>query len=405
MPEIFALSPVVQHYQWGGYRYIPALLGIENQEHLPYAELWMGAHPRGAARIRYRDRAVSLPDWLAEAPLERLGPAAVDAFGPHLPFLFKVLDVRQMLSIQAHPDKRQAEAGFRRENEEGIPLDAPHRNFKDPNHKPEVMAALSDFWLLHGFRPPDDIRRTLEPIPELRPLLSLFAGDDLRALYAHLMRLPQSQVDEILHPLRARLYAHAPADRSHPDFWAARAFRQFDSAEGHSDRGIFSIYLFNLVHLQPGQGIYQAAGIPHAYLEGVNVELMANSDNVFRGGLTAKHIDIDQLMSHLLFTPVVPEVIAGARTSDLEYRYPTPAPDFELSHIDLTAGAPYTHGPARGPEILINLEGEIRVNGRESLGRGTCLFVPHGARYQLSAPQRARLFKAALPGNRIYPEH
>ena len=176
-----------------------------------------------------------------------------------------------MLSIQAHPDREQARAGFQREDEQGIPLDAPHRNFKDTNHKPEVMVALTDFWLLHGFRSIAAIRQMLEATPEFALLRPLLPENDIQSFYAYLMNLPQVEVDRLLHPLRHRLHSNPPHDKSSPDFWADRAFRTFDTPEGHSDRGIFSIYLFNLVYIPPGQGIYQAAGIPHAYLEGTGI--------------------------------------------------------------------------------------------------------------------------------------
>ncbi|HRF38817.1 MAG TPA: class I mannose-6-phosphate isomerase, partial [Saprospiraceae bacterium] len=256
-----------------------------------------------------------------------------------------ILDVRKMLSIQAHPTIEKAREGFRRENEQGIPFTAAHRVYKDPNHKPEVMAALSDFWLLHGFKSPQDIESELARVPELRPLLEHFSHRDTAALYRHLMLMPQSEVDALLLPLRERLeplFVAGELPKSSPDYWAALAFRDFELPGGHCDRGIFSIYLLHLAHIPQGQGIFQAAGVPHAYLEGQNVELMANSDNVFRGGLTPKYIAVEELLDNLVFEPTPPRLIEGSSLNEVETVYPTPAPDFELSRLELPAGTDYS---------------------------------------------------------------
>ncbi len=398
MSRPLPLIPAVQHYAWGGYDFIPQLLGIANPDHKPYAELWMGAHPRGVARLRLDGAQPAVPEWLAEDPAGRLGQDVVRQFGPQLPFLFKVLDVRRMLSIQAHPNKAQAEAGFARENAAGVPVDAPHRNFKDDNHKPEVMVALTDFWLLHGFRPGSEIKRMLTEVREFRALTPHFDGSDIKKLYAFVMSLPQPEVDRLLHPLRERLTAEAPRDKDQPDYWALEAFRDYDSAEGHSDRGIFSIYLLNLVRLAPGEGIFQAAGVPHAYLEGVNMELMANSDNVFRGGLTPKHMDPEALMHHLVFESVDPQILTGERLSSAEVTYPTPAPDFVLSRVDIRSKESYRCGPSRGPEVLIVTEGEVLIDEQLKMPRGDAFFVPHGVAYTITGQESEnQLFRAAVP--------
>ena len=165
--------------------------------------------------------------------------------------------------------------------------------------------ALTEFWMLHGFRPLEQIADTLEHTPELGSLMAGFrqrlaaAGHDhqarrglLRELYSNVMTMPQEQVDSLLNGLLSRLQAKPVTDKDSADYWALRAAENFPLPGGHRDRGIFSVYLLNLVHLQPGQGTFQPAGVLHAYLEGVNVELMANSDNVLRGGLTTKHVDV-----------------------------------------------------------------------------------------------------------------
>ena len=390
--NLLPLSGALQDYAWGGYYYIPELLGVPAKSGQAVAELWMGTHHRGKAAVLTAEGEQLLDSWLAEHP-EALGEEVREKFGDQLPFLFKVLDVREMLSIQTHPTKAQAEAGYAREDAAGVPLNAPYRNFKDKNHKPEVMVALTAFWLLHGFRPLSEVERLLEEVPQLAPLQSAFAGRDLEKLYQYVMQMPQPQVDRILRPLHQALKNKPPQQKNTPAYWALRALSK--SEHGSYDRGVFSVYLFNLVHLQAGQGIFQAAGIPHAYLEGVNVELMANSDNVFRGGLTPKHIDVEQLMQHIVLDPVCPKVLEGEKAGEYEKAYPTPTADFQLNAIELPASKVYTHRPL-SVEILLLLQGRIRV-GEQMYERGSALLAPAGQSYRFSAEQPSLLFKAFVP--------
>ncbi len=303
----------IQHYAWGGHEFIPGLLGIENNGNLPCAELWMGAHPRGTAHVEIDGTRMPLDRLIAADPWLTLGHGVALRFAGRLPYLFKVLDVRDMASIQAHPTRTQAEEGFARENSAGIPIDAPNRTYRDENHKPEVHVVLTDFWMLHGFRPLEEIFEVLGSEKELAPTLSGFSetlgarGRDpdarqalLRELYGRVMTLPQFEVDGMLDSLVSRLEAEEAAGqlgKDNPGFWALRAARTFPLPDGHRDRGILSLYLLNLVHLRPGQGTYQPAGTLHAYLEGADVELMASSDNVLRGGLTPKHVDVPELLA------------------------------------------------------------------------------------------------------------
>lgn len=397
---VLPLKGVVQDYAWGGFTFIPELIRQKNEENKPFAELWMGIHHRGPAQVQINGQWVLLEQVIQQAGEKITGQKSFEQFGPQLPYLFKVLDVRQMLSIQAHPTKRQAEIGFQRENEADVPLDAKYRNYRDDNHKPEVMVALTDFWLLHGFLFPEDLSKRLSEIPELKSVLDFFekSGRDLQALYRWIMEAPQSAIDELLLPLRDRLDREEKFEKNQPEFWAARAFKQFRPLEGECDRGVLSIFLMNIVGLKPGQGVYQAAGILHAYLEGVNVELMANSDNVFRGGLTVKHVDVAELMDKLLFDPVVPQILNGeSRQAGLRV-YPTPAPDFELSQIALDDQNPAIRIEARSPETLIVMEGETLIDRSLSRKRGECFFVAAGTSYEIrSQTRKAVLFRAGTP--------
>ena len=398
--KVLPLKGAVQHYAWGGFDYLPELLGIPNEQHQPFAELWMGAHHRGPALVQQNGKALPLHELLDEHA-GWLGQTVQEKFDGRLPFLFKVLDVRQMLSIQSHPTKAQAEAGFRRENEQGIPLDAPHRNFKDDNHKPEVMVALTEFWLLHGFRSEEAIARCLAEVPEFAGLQPHFAGRSIFELYKAVMEMPQEEVDRLLAPMARRLRPLAEAGelpKSQPGYWAMQAFDHHKLEGGHCDRGVFSIFFFNLVKVMPGEGIYQGAGIPHAYLDGVNVELMANSDNVFRGGLTVKHVDVPELLAHLVFDPVEPRILRGEPVSEAEWAYRTPAPDFQLNRIQLSKGQLY-HPPAPdGPEIVLVIEGKVSFAGNgQTYSKGKAFFVPAGSDYSLLGEEESLLFKAMVP--------
>jgi len=395
--KILPLRGAIQHYDWGGFDFISDLVGIENVESEPFAELWMGTHASAPSQVIQKEQVIPLHQWIAKAPEVALGEKVINHFGKTLPYLFKILDVRKMLSIQAHPDKDQAWKGFKRENDRGIPLDAPNRTYKDTNHKPEIMVALTDFWLLHGFRSIWEIERTLRETPEFASLRTTFKDHNIQQLYRSVMEMPQSEVDDILEPLQERLENAVLTDKKASDYWAARAFQDHPRKDGGCDRGIFSIYWLNIVHLFPGEGIYQGAGVPHAYMEGVNVELMANSDNVFRGGLTPKHIDVPELLKSLVFEPVTPQILQGEQISPTERVYFTPAPDFELSEITLSDAQLHSNKNVYAPEIFIVLDGEAEVNHSLTFKKGDIFLVLPGATYEIRPDEPTILYKATIP--------
>lgn len=401
--KLLPLRGAIQHYDWGGAGFIPALLSIENEAQKPFAELWIGAHPKAPSQVELGGGTIGLDQFIETAPEQILSDGVIRAFGPRLPYLLKVLDARKMLSIQVHPSKTEAQKGFERENAAGIPLSAGNRSYKDDNHKPEVHVALTDFWLLHGFRPQDEIEACLEALPEFRELQSQNIGGDICQLYQCIMKMPQSLVDYILNPLIHRLnplYQAGELNKDEPDFWAARAALEFPLPDGRRDRGIFSIYLMNLVHLKPGQGTYQGAGVPHAYLEGTNMELMANSDNVLRGGLTPKHVDVSELLSVVQFEGHAPEVLTGTELSATERAYPTPAPDFQLSRIVITPEQAHASAPMHGPDSLIVMDGNVQITSgadTHTLERGSILLAPSNLAYTIrTSSAQAILYKATV---------
>lgn len=402
MQKIFRLEGKVQYYAWGGNRFIPNLLGQPNDGDKPFAEYWMGAHENVPSIVVLPDGSGQpLNEFIKKDPAGILGAAVNDHFG-RLPYLFKVLDVKDMLSIQVHPTKMDAVAAFAAENKKGIALNAPVRNYKDDNHKPELMYALSDFYLLHGFKAPGALQSILRNTPELQFLQPVFEKESYAGLYRQVMKMDQQEVNRHLQPLLDRIipmYEKGLLKKDQEDFWAARAAGTFNQP-GVIDRGIFSIYFFNLVNLELGETIFQDAGIPHAYLEGQNMELMANSDNVLRGGLTVKHIDVEELMKHVRFEAVVPRVIIGEPGQVMQEEiFPTPAGDFELHELSLKLND-LVQLHAHTAEVFFVYEGSVEAVERDTtlkLKTGEAMLATAGAAFLMKAIENSKIFRATVP--------
>lgn len=398
MNTAYKLQGIHRHYEWGGIAFIPRLMHIDNAIGKPFAEYWMGAHPSAPAMLETDEGLIALDQMIQEKKVSFLGPKTAAQFGT-LPYLFKILDVEKMLSIQVHPSKENAEKGFLKEQLAGLPLDASNRNYKDQNHKPEVMVALSDFWLLHGFMPALALKERLASIAPLASLLPLFGQDDYAGMYSHFMRLGQSASDKILKPLleiAVHEVAAGKVDKSHPHWWANKYYSGIVPAS-NIDKGILSIYILNIVNVPKYQGVFQGAGLLHAYLEGQNIELMANSDNVLRGGLTPKHIDIEELLEHVKFEPTYPSILKGDFTSTNELQFPCPVADFGLTKITLTLGETYTNKTSSF-EIFLVMQGDVQLNGID-LKPGELAAVTAGAAYhiQQKGSETAVFFKSFVP--------
>jgi mannose-6-phosphate isomerase len=401
--RVLPITGKVQHYAWGGFYYLPKLLNIPVKKGETYAEFWLGTHDRGSAEFRNgSEKPVSLKEYVEAFPDQTLGEKASKSFG-RLPFLLKVLDVKDMLSIQVHPSREDAQIAFDAENEQGIDLASPERNFKDNNHKPELILALSDFWLLHGFKVPRNLQKILREIPELHFLVPIFGGDNYKKLYRHVMEMPQVQIDRHLKTLLDRIVPHYQAgklSKEKEDFWAARAAITY-SQNGHVDRGIFSIYFFNLLHLQSGQAVYQDAGLPHAYLEGQNVEIMSNSDNVLRGGLTPKHVNVSELLKHVKFEPTVPNIITGTQMAAERLVYRTPAPDFELSRLQIVKGESVKL-VSHSIEIFLVFTGSAQIAETRTAAfkrnKGEAWVSFDAANSEVTALEDTVIYQASIPG-------
>jgi mannose-6-phosphate isomerase class I len=393
-PEPFLLECGVQHYAWGDCDFIPKLLGLANPDRKPFAELWIGAHPDLMAQAVVASAKVALDRLLAAIPETLLGPKAARKYQGKLPFLMKILAAAQPLSIQVHPDKQQAEAGFVRENRLGIPLSSPQRSYRDVNHKPELLCALTDFYALKGFRPEAEIADQLALIPEWRDLLGLFRRQGLTGLYHHLMTLPQSEVDRRLVPLLARLRQQGPFPKNRRESWLLKADALY-SPDGHCDRGLFSIYLLNFLHLRPGEAIVQGAGELHSYLEGVGVEVMANSNNVLRGGLTPKHVDIEALLEIVKFEGRPAQVLLPEQPGP-EAVYRAPVEEFSLSRVELQrAGTHSSAGPLRLGIVLSGKAQLLWKTGRLPLSQGQCYLIPYGCSCSIEAETGAVLYQTS----------
>ncbi|WP_310607315.1 mannose-6-phosphate isomerase [Buttiauxella brennerae] len=316
----------VQNYAWGSKTALTELYGVENPENLPMAELWMGAHPKSSSKILDNGTARSLRDVIDANKPALLGKAVAERFG-ELPFLFKVLCADQPLSIQVHPNKKASELGFAKENAAGIPLDAAERNYKDPNHKPELVFALTPFLAMNAFREFSDIVSLLQPVSGAHPAIAHFLqqpdAERLSQLFANLLKMEGEEKSLALGVLKAAL------NNQQGEPWETiRVISEFYP----DDSGLFSPLLLNVVKLQPGEAMFLFAETPHAYLKGVALEVMANSDNVLRAGLTPKYIDIPELVANVKFVPKpAAELLTQPEKHDSELDFPIPVDDFAFS--------------------------------------------------------------------------
>ena len=373
------LDNPIQRYAWGSPTAIPTLLG-KAPDGTPQAELWLGAHPSAPSRLRTGN---SLEELISEAPQRLLGDDSLDRFGPRLPFLLKVLAAGQPLSLQAHPSLDQARVGFAREEMAGVPLGAPHRNYKDANHKPEILCALTEFHALCGFR---KVSESVRLFAALGLETSLLMDKGLKAYFEFVMTQPTEAQGALVDRLVEA--ARKPVKGFEAECQLATRLNALYAR----DVGIIGAMLLNLVTLQPGEALYLGAGNLHAYLEGTGVELMANSDNVLRGGLTPKHVDVPELLSVLNFTDGPPEILKPSPQPEAVYR--TSAPDFRLSRIAVV-GKPVTL-PARGAQVLLVVEGEVLVKGMK-LRCGSSVFI--GADEGAVAISGTGTVFRATPGN------
>ncbi|MCX8985901.1 mannose-6-phosphate isomerase [Citrobacter portucalensis] len=349
----------VQNYAWGSKTALTELYGIANPTQQPMAELWMGAHPKSSSQVLGADgQTVALRDVIEHDKSALLGEAVAQRFG-ELPFLFKVLCAAQPLSIQVHPNKHNSEIGFAKENAAGIPMDAAERNYKDPNHKPELVFALTPFLAMNAFREFSDIVSLLQPVSAAHPAIAHFleepSAERLSYLFASLLNMQDEEKSNALAILKSALNSQ----QGEP--W--QTIRLIADVYPN-DSGLFSPLLLNVVKLNPGEAMFLFAETPHAYLQGVALEVMANSDNVLRAGLTPKYIDIPELVANVKFVAKpANQLLTTPVESDGELDFPIPVDDFAFSLHELTtSGADISQKSAA---ILFCLEGEAVLSKGE----------------------------------------
>jgi mannose-6-phosphate isomerase len=375
------LDNPVRPYAWGSRTVIAELRGAPSPSPHPEAEMWLGAHPGDPSHLVGADGGrVSLYDAVRTDPEALLGADRAAKWSGSLPFLLKVLAADEPLSLQAHPSAAQAAEGFARENAAGIPVDAPTRNYRDGSHKPELICALTEFHALVGFRAVPQtlaLLRALD-VAELAAHRALLEAqpdaDGLRALFTTWITLPQSVLDRVLPALQEGCVRLA---RSGGEFGREARMALELSERYPGDAGVLAALLLNLAVLQPGEALYLPAGNLHAYLSGAGIELMANSDNVLRGGLTSKHVDVAELLRVLDFSPVTPPVLYGVEAEGWT-RYDTDAAEFLLRRLDDSRDGAPVPVPDAGPRILLCTRGTAQVRGcgdDQVLERGQALWL------------------------------
>jgi len=399
MKTICFLENAVQEYAWGSYTAIAKLLDESSPSDVPQAELWMGAHPKAPSRVRYDGKTVSLQKIIKDKPKDILGETVADKFKNKLPYLLKVLAAARPLSVQAHPNIAKAKEGFKRENEQGIFINAPNRNYKDANHKPECICALTTFWALNGFRKIIDIISFLEKIcPQglgnmLDELRNRPDSKGLKIFFKALMTLSQKEKIQVIDEAANNAQK---LEKKDPAFeWIIKLYKEYQE-----DIGVISPAFLNLICLKPDQAMFLFAGELHSYLDGLGIELMANSDNVLRGGLTPKHVDVPELTKVVNFEERNIKILQCQEENINECIYTSRAEEFILSVISVDSKKNYTSTAVRSAEILLCTDGQATItdfdnNENISLKKGKSVIVPASVRvYNIQG--KAVFYKASV---------
>ncbi len=399
--NIFKLRNHIREYIWGSKTFIANLQGKDEASKEPQAELWMGTHLSAPSRVMINGKEKSLRDIISEQPYKMLGKKVAGEFKNELPFLFKILAAASPLSIQAHPNKDQAQKGFERENRENIPLNSSERNYKDDNHKPELICALTNFEVMCGFQP---IIEIVDRIKYLQ-LEDLIHGIDefeidhstknLKKLFLKLMSEHDDNQTKQVSILINKITELEPRNENEILIfrWIARL-----AAIYPKDMGVFSPLFLNIIKLKPGEALFIEAGVLHAYLNGCGVEIMANSDNVLRGGLTPKKIDFPELIKVLKFDDKGLKRIQP-KFSNNEYIYQTNAKEFQLSKILVKDAEPFVKANISTVEIILCTEGSGSITWSDStleLKTGDSIFIPF-AISEYSIEGSMELFRVVVP--------
>jgi mannose-6-phosphate isomerase len=386
------LTCATRDYAWGSTTLIPRFLGIP-ADGVPHAELWVGAHPAGPARLPDGRR---LDDHIGDDAVGTLGARVSTTFGPRLPYLVKALAASEPLSLQVHPTSERARIGYDLEDQAGLPVGSPERSYQDRFHKPEMIVAITRFEGMAGFRDveksarilrllehpwADRVAKELEAAPPFQALHHVVSeileqsGEPLRRLVGEIAEAVSAA--EARGHSSNRTAGRLHLDRASVERESTRVFAQSaELAQRYpTDPGVLVTLLLNHVVLSPGEAMFLDAGVVHAYTSGFGVEVMASSDNVVRAGLTRKHVDVPELLHIANFTPMPPPLWEPVPVGPQSLDYRPPVAEFALT----IARAPEQHLPEDGPRTLLCLEGAVEVmgrGGRIALQRGEALFVP-----------------------------
>ncbi|EGR7975870.1 mannose-6-phosphate isomerase, class I [Vibrio vulnificus] len=379
--SIFKLENVIQNYAWGSQTAITELFGIDNPEQVPQAEIWMGTHPNGCSKLAHTGMLLS--DFIQSDPANVLGDYTVERFGD-LPFLFKVLSAEKPLSIQVHPSREKAIEGYQKENLQGLQLTDSSRNYKDDNHKPELVYALTFYKAMNGFRTIEEIVSLFDQAKvetlrvDLEKLILQPTSTGLKAFFDVVMNLSAERKQRALAELLQAVDQPAKTAKAREAFELIKEFRQ----DYRDDIGLFSPLLLNIVELEPGEAMFLHAETPHAYVKGTGLEIMANSDNVLRAGLTPKHMDIAELIANTNFISTDRDkLILKPFNIENKTAYPIPVEDFsfEIVNVETTERRQYV----RSAEILFCIEGNCAIrHGSDvvTIAAGESVFVCHSTK-------------------------
>ncbi|MGF1804828.1 mannose-6-phosphate isomerase, class I, partial [Aliivibrio sifiae] len=378
--NLFKLDNVIQNYAWGSQTSIQQLFGIENKAGEPQAEIWMGAHPNGCSKVEATGELLS--ELIKKYPIETLGRYTHQRFGD-LPYLFKVLAADKPLSVQVHPKLSDAKLGFEKENQQGIELGAFNRNYKDANHKPELVYALTFYRAMNGFRPIAEMVSIFEQAnvsvlsEAVTQLKASPTSSSLQVFFTTVMSLTGQNKTDALAQLIEGSDIKAKTKVAREAFGMVVEF----SEEFYDDIGLFSPLMLNVIELEPGEAMFLHAATPHAYVQGTGLEIMANSDNVLRAGLTPKHMDIEELISHTEFHSIsFDDIRLLPIKKERKQSYPIPVDDFGFEIIEVVDESAEQY--VRGAEILFCIEGEVIIESDDSvitLHAGQSVFVCNNA--------------------------
>lgn len=373
--HFFLLNNVIQDYAWGTHDALNTLFNIPNPMNIPQAEIWMGAHPNGCSKISVEGKEVFLSDYISSDKNAILGEKTARLFG-ELPYLFKVLSAGKALSVQVHPSKAQAEKGFDKEERAGVALDARFRNYKDPNHKPELVYALTDYQAMNGFREHAEIISFFKAlnIEILNDIVDAFEKNQneqgLSTFFETLLSFNDPQKETCV----SKLIAFVSARQTDPLYGLILTL----SDQYPGDIGLFSPLILNTLTLKPGEAMFLDACTPHAYIKGTGLEIMANSDNVLRAGLTPKYMDVPELISCTRCVPISKDTIRFEPEHENQAKhYPAPVSDFKFSVYHETQKTPlYT----QSAEILIAISAPLILEHKSgehiTLQKGESVFIP-----------------------------